>query len=279
MQVLPRKTRWVGATLFELFMLVLSLVIVIPLIALLLNSVKNPVESSILTLKLPSQWMFENYAVVVEKSKVAQALLNSLFVAVLSVGMIIICSSLASYAICRRVNKCTGFIYKLFFLGLIAPVSIIPTIRLMQSLNLMNTHLSLILIYIAVNLPFSTFLFTGFIKASIPVELDQAGIIDGCSGFGIFWRIILPLLKPVIFTSIILSFMNVWNDFQFPLYMLSSSSKWTMPLTIYSFAGEFTSQWNLMCADMVLIMLPIILVYLISQKYIISGMVAGAIKG
>lgn len=273
------QARKPGAYIFELFMILLSMIVVIPLLLLLLNSVKNPVESSVLTLRLPTEWVFGNYAVVVQKSHVIRSLFNSLFISGVSVVLNIFCSALASYCICRRTTKLNNFFYRLFFLGLIAPVSIIPIIRLMQTLHMMNTYTSLILIYTSINLPFSVFMFTGFIKASVPSEMDEAGIIDGCSGLSVFIRIILPLLKPVIFTCIILTFMNVWNDFQFPLYFLNSTAKWTMPLTIYNFSGEFTSEWNLMCADMVFMILPIMILFIFSQKYIVSGMVAGAIKG
>lgn len=274
-----RVFRKVRSYLFELFMLFCSLIVLIPLIALFLNSVKDPVESSILTLDLPKKWMFSNYMEVVEKSDIVMALFNSLFISSLSVGLIILCASLAAYIICRRSTRLSNLMYKFFFLGLIAPVCMIPMIRLIQLLQLMDTYWALVLIYTAVNIPFNVFLYTGFIKSSAPVNLDEAAIIDGCGALSVFFRIIFPLLRPVIFTSIILAFMNIWNDFQYPLYFINSSSKWTMPLTIYNFSGEFTSQWNLMCADMVLTMLPVLLVYLFAQKHIISGMVAGAIKG
>ena len=113
----------------------------------------------------------------------------------------------------------------------------------------------------------------------IPRELDEAAVIDGCTGFSLFIRIIMPLLKPVTATTGILNFMWVWNDFQYPMYLLNTSSKYTLPMSIYSFYGTFNRSWNLVCADMVLVSLPVILLYLFAQKYIIAGMTAGAVKG
>ena len=127
-------------------------------------------------------------------------------------------------------------------------------------------------------MPFTAMLFSSFI-VTIPRELDEAALLEGCQGYSLFFRIIFPLLKPVIATASVLNFMWVWNDFQYPLYLLNSSSKWTLPLSVYSFFGTFNRDWNLVCADMVLVSLPVIIVYIFAQKYIISGMTAGAVKG
>jgi raffinose/stachyose/melibiose transport system permease protein len=133
-------------------------------------------------------------------------------------------------------------------------------------------------VYIALYLPFSTMLFTSFIKG-IPRELDEAAVIDGTKGLRLFFHVIMPLLKPVTATTGVLTFMWVWNDLQYPIYLLNSSSKWTLPLSVFNFFGQYQRSWNLVCADMVIVTIPVIILYAAAQKYIISGMTAGAVKG
>ena len=109
--------------------------------------------------------------------------------------------------------------------------------------------------------------------------MDEAAVMDGCKGTRLFIKIILPLLKPVIATTAVLNFMWVWNELQIPMYLLNSSDKWTLPLSVYNFYGQFNQSWNLVCADMVMVSIPVVIVYIFAQKYIISGMTAGAVKG
>jgi raffinose/stachyose/melibiose transport system permease protein len=161
--------------------------------------------------------------------------------------------------------------------GIIAPIAILPTVQLFRYLNIYGSKISLIFLYASIYLPFSTMLFSSFIK-SIPQELDEAAVMDGAARYELFFRVIFPLLKPVTATTGILAFMWVWNDFQYPLYFLNSSTKWTLPLSVYNFYGQYSRSWNLVCADMVLVSLPVILVYIVAQKYIIAGMTAGAVK-
>ncbi|MGI6776536.1 MAG: carbohydrate ABC transporter permease [Acetivibrionales bacterium] len=142
----------------------------------------------------------------------------------------------------------------------------------------MNTRIGLILVYAAIQIPFSVFLIYGFV-GGIPVELDEASILDGCNSVQLFSLVILPLLKPVIITVFILNFLNTWNEFVLPLYYMNDSRSWPMTLSIYSFFGRFSSDWHLVCADIVLMCIPVVAVYIIGQKYIISGMTAGAVKG
>ena len=128
------------------------------------------------------------------------------------------------------------------------------------------------------SLPFSTFIFSGFING-VPNDLDESAILDGCGPIRLFFQVIAPLLKPVIFTVVIVTFMNSWNDFQYGLYFLTRPEMYTMPLTVYAFKGHYTQSLNLLCGDLVLTMIPIVIVYLLAQKYIVSGMTAGAVKG
>ena len=163
-------------------------------------------------------------------------------------------------------------------LGITLPVNYVALMKVMQFLHINNTKLGIILLYTAMQLPFSVFLIHGFI-ARIPLDLDEAAIIDGCGSVRLFFSVILPLLKPVLATVFVLTFLNTWNEFVSPLYFLGSSEKWPMTLSVYNFFGMYFMDWNLICADILLTSLPVIVVYLLGQRYIVSGMTAGAVKG
>ena len=274
-----RKTINIYKNILQIVILALmSSVIVIPLYLAFINSFKNDTESALLNLSLPSRWLFSNYPKVIEEGRIIRAMLNGV---IISSGTVIICilvSSMAAFILIRRRSKVNSFLYNLFIAGLMAPLTIVPEIKILQLLHVMNTYQGIILVLSGVNIPFSVFLFTGFIN-SIPKEIDESGTIDGCKSFRLFFKLIFPLLKPVIFTNLIVVAMNSWNDFQLSLYFLSNRKLMGMQLTVYNFVGQYTNNWNLVCADLILTITPIIIVYIFAQKYIISGMTAGAVKG
>ncbi len=224
-----------------------SLICLIPLLLILFNSMKDKKAAAEMNLKLPAfPIQFQNYMVVIEKGKLVQSFLNSF---TYSAGSVILCvffASLAAYVLSRN--------------------------------HLNNTKLGIILLYTAMQLPFMTFLIHGFV-AKVPVELDEAAIIDGCGPVKLFFSVVLPLLKPAVATSVVLTFLNTWNEFTSPLYFLNSTEKWPMTLSVYNFFGMYFKDWNLVCADILLTSLPVIIVYLLGQKYIVAGMTSGAVKG
>ena len=264
--------------LLEILLWLFSLLIIYPLGMVLMTSFKSYGESNILSIRPPTEWLISNYEEVWTKGKILQSFLNSTYITVFSVILILLCSSMLSYIVVRRRNRFNRFVSKFLTFGIIAPFAALPTIEMLKMMGIYGTRTSLVLIYAAIYLPFTSMLFSSFI-VGIPKELDEAAIIDGCTGFPLFARIIMPLLKPVTARTGILNFMWVWNDFQYPMYLLNTSAKYTLPLSIYSFFGTFNRSWNLVCADMVMVSLPVILLYLFAQKYIIAGMTAGAVKG
>lgn len=263
---------------FEIFMVLLSLIILVPFVMMLLGSFKTQQEAVYFNLSLPAKWQFVNYIRVIQEGKILRSFFNSVFITSVSVVCCLIATALASFVIARRKDKGMSFIMNLFMLGMIAPMSMIPTIRVLQTLHLTGTYLGVIFIYIAINIPWSVFIFTQFIKG-IPMELDESAIIDGCGPQGTFFKIILPLLKPVTVTTLIIVVMSIWNNFMIPLYFLGSSKKWTMPLTVYNFFGRYAREWNLVFADLIMTALPVLILYLFCQKYIIAGLTAGSVKG
>lgn len=225
---------------------------------------------------LPIPW--ENFATVIEKGKLVTSFLNSL---TYSFGSVVLCSVLAvmaAYVLSRNATRLNKILFMFLVLGITLPINYVALTKVMLFLHLNNTKLGIILLYAAMQLPFSVFLMHGFV-ARIPIELDEAAVIDGCGCVKLFFWIVMPLLRPVLATVFVLTFLNTWNEFVSPLYFLSSSDKWPMTLSVYNFFGMYFKDWNLVCADILLTSLPVILVYLLGQKYIVSGMTAGAVKG
>lgn len=257
----------------------LSFICLIPLLLILFNALKDKNAASDMNLSLPA-WPipWENFSTVISKGKLFTSFFNSL---IYSFGSVIICSMLAvlaAYVLSRNATRFNRMLFMFLVLGITLPINYVALTKVMLFLHLNNTKIGIILLYAAMQLPFTVFLTHGFV-ARIPVELDEAAVIDGCGSVKLFFWIILPLLKPVLATVFVLTFLNTWNEFVSPLYFLSSSDKWPMTLSVYNFFGMYFKDWNLVCADILLTSLPVIIVYLFGQKYIVSGMTAGAVKG
>lgn len=256
----------------------MSLVVVLPLIVLLLNSFKTKGEANSMSLSFPKIWQPENYAAVLEQGKLVSSFLNSLLYSVCSVVIIVIVVAAAAYVISRNRRGINKFLYYFIISGIAIPLNNVALMKVMQALHLVNTRPGIILLYAAINIPLSLFLAYGFI-GTIPRDIDEAAIIDGCSPLRLFFSVILPLLVPIIATLFVLNFMAVWNDFTMPLYYLNKSTKWPMTLAVYNFFGAFENSWNLVSADIILTIVPVLLVFIFGQKYIVGGMSSGAVKG
>jgi ABC-type sugar transport system, permease component len=276
MNLLARKS-WRNY-LVELIMILASLLVLLPILVMILGSFKTSAEVLDFSLSLPKEWMFSNYKLVYEEGDLLRAFLNGILITGISSIVNIVTTSAASFVLVRRESRLSNFLYLFFFMGLIAPMSTITTIRVVQWLGFYGSVTSVILIYAALNTAFSVFLYNGFIK-SIPKVLDEVAFLEGAGMFSVFFRIIIPLIVPVNATVAIMVFMSVWNDITIPLYFLTDSSDWTMPLSVYNFYGKFSRDWNLIFADLVLTSLPVFILYLFAQKYIVGGLTAGAVKG
>jgi raffinose/stachyose/melibiose transport system permease protein len=184
---------------------------------------------------------------------------------------------MAAYVLSRNRTRFNRAVYYFIIMGIAMPTNFVTLTKVMQVTHLINTQIGMILLYAASLIPFTTFLVYAFVE-TLPRELDEAAIIDGCSPFRLFISIIYPLLIPVLVTAGVLNFLGIWNDFINPLYYLNNSDFWPMTLAVYNFFGQFSSDWSLVSADVVLTIIPVIIVYLIAQRWILSGMVAGAVK-
>ncbi len=273
------KTRKIaGHIIGNAVAVLLSLIVIIPLVVLFLNSFKTAGEANRMTLSLPTEWMFENYTKVIEQGKLFSSFFNGLLYATCSVVIVVIVVSAAAFVISRNQKGINRFLYYFIISGIAIPINNVALMKVMQAFHLMNTRIGIILLYAAINIPLSLFLAYGFI-GTIPREIDEAAVIDGCKPYQLFFRVIAPLLKPVVSTLFVLNFMAVWNDFTMPLYYLNNSRKWPMTLAVYNFFGAFENSWNLVAADIMLTLAPVLLVFIIGQKYIVGGVSAGAVKG
>lgn len=259
-------------------LLALSMTVIVPLYLLVINSLKTPAEANKLELSLPTQLEWGNYAKVFEAANLSLAFQNSFILTFASVAIIIVAGAAAAFVLQRRRDKYTGFLNLLVMMGLVVPPAIVPLYQLLNFFDLNGTITGVVLINVAVRSPLSIFLCYQFLK-SISREIDEAAIIDGCGNYKLFFRIVFPLMSPILVTVIIFNAIYVWNDFIYVLYFLSSGTKITLPLTLYLFTGQFSTQWNLVFADIVIISAPLLLIYFALQRYIIAGLTAGATKG
>lgn len=268
----------VGTITINIVALFTSLIVLIPLVVLFLNSFKTQGESNKMSLSLPKEWIFANYKTVIEQGKLVSSFFNSLLYATCSVLIITIVVAAAAFVIARNRKGINNIIYYFIISGIAIPINNVALMEVLKALHLVNTRIGIILIYAAINIPLSLFLSYGFIS-TIPREIDEAAVIDGCGPVKLFVKIILPLLKPVIATLCVLNFMAVWNDFTMPLYYLNNSTKWPMTLAVYNFFGAYENSWNLVSADIMLTLLPVLVVFILGQKYIVGGVAAGSVKG
>lgn len=262
----------------EVVFWLLSLIIIVPFLIVVFNAFKTKPEALNMELSLPAALHFENFVKVWEDADILNSLKNSLILSVTSVTITVIASSMCAYVISRYRTRLNRFIYVYFAMGLMVPVSMVTIVKVLRTIHLYNTLPGTILVCVALIMPLSVFLYYGFISG-IPKELDEAAVIDGAKAIRIFVQVIFPLLKPATVTVIMINFLNVWNDFQIPLYTLPDPDKAVIVQKVYNFYGTYTASWNLVSVTILYAILPILVVYLFGQKYIISGMVAGSVKG
>lgn len=273
-----KKSKMVKSVIKEICPWIVALIIIVPFLIVILNAFKTSDEAINMSMTLPSQLNWSNFKEVWEVGNIPRSYLNSLILSVSSVFISVVAASLCGFVIVRNKTRLNKFIYIYFALGLMFPVTMVTVVKVLRWFNLYNTRTGVILVFTALILPLSVFLFYGFIS-SIPQELDEAAIVDGAGVFTLFFKIIFPMLKPVTMTVVMINFLNTWNDFSVPLYLLPDPDKAVIVQQVYNFYGTFTASWNLVSVTILYAIVPILIIYIIGQKYIISGMVSGAVKG
>ena len=255
-----------------------SLIALAPIYIVFVNALKTQPEASSMGVELPLNPQWGNFGTVVDQGKLVTAFFNSMLYSLGGTVLAVLLSAAAAYVLARRRTRRHQIIYLLLIMGIAIPTNFVTLMKVMQITHLIDSQLGMVLLYAATQIPFSVFLIYAFLD-SVPKELDEAAFIDGCSPIRTFTSIIIPMLTPVLVTCGILSILNIWNEFLMPLYFLNSTGSWPMTLAVYNFFGQYQSDWSLVSADVVLTILPVILIYIVAQRWILSGVSAGAVKG
>lgn len=272
-----------GVLKFLRYVLIYLLLVlfIMPFYLMVINSFKTTQQfvASPFSLPEPEKVGFDNYISAFNKMNFMNAIGNSLVITIISILLILLTSSMAAYFLVRHQWKINKVIFAVLVASMIVPFQaiMIPLVSIYGSLNLMNSKWILIFMYMGFGQAFAIFIFHGFIK-NIPAEMEESALIDGCSKIQLFFRIVFPLLKPVIVTVLILDVLWIWNDYLLPSLILLSPAERTLPLSTYNFFNTYSVDYAPLMAGIVLTIIPVVAVYLFSQKHIIEGVVQGAIK-
>jgi raffinose/stachyose/melibiose transport system permease protein len=263
----------------EILAILLGLLFLVPFYYVFSNSLKPFAEILTNTSALPKVLMFDNYVNAFEKLDFLTVFKNSLIITIGSNIVLVIFCSMAAYMLVRTKKKISNIIFMTFVAAMIIPFQslMIPLIKTAGNLGLLNSIWGLVFMYLGFGSGMTIFLYHGFIKG-IPLELEEAAIIDGCSRFGVFWRIVFPLLKPITVTIVILNSLWMWNDFLLPSLVLQNPELRTIPLATFFFFGQYTKQWDLALAALVIGIIPLLIFFFTMQKHIIQGITSGSIK-
>lgn len=251
----------------------------LPFFLVIVNSLKSRKDIILNPISLPETPLFSNYAEAAATMSYMHGFINSLIITAASVAVILIFSSMTAWILVRR-NWLFG---KIFFMALVAAMIIpfqaimIPLVKIYGSVGMLNSKASLVYLYLGFGTALAVFMYHGFIK-SIPLELEEAALIDGANRFQVFWLIVFPILKPITVTIGILDVLWIWNDFLLPSLVLIHAKNRTLPLSVFYFSGTYTIDYGLAMAGLMLSILPVIILYLFMQKQIIKGVLQGSIK-
>lgn len=274
-----KKYSW-GTFATEVVMVLVGLLFLVPFYFLIVNSVKSFAEILTNSASFPTAFAWSNYSRAWDITAFPVALRNSLVVTVVANLIIAFVSAMTAYRMVRHNTRFNRLMFTLFVAAMVIPFQsiMIPLMKVADIFHLINSIPGLIVTYLGFGLPLSVFLFHGFVK-SIPLEIEEAARVDGTNAYGVFFRIVLPLMKPMIVTVIILNTLWIWNDYLLPSLMLQSTSLRTIPIATFAFFGQFTKQWDLALPALTLGILPVIVFFLAMQKYIVEGITQGAVKG
>lgn len=259
--------------------IIAGLLFLAPFAIIVNNSFKTRKGFALNVLGLPGEFFtLNNYPESFQKLNFVRCASNSLFITAASVILLIIFTSMASWMLVRTKTKISTFIFLLLSAAILIPFQavMLPLVRFMGKLNLLNP-VGLVIAYLGFYSPMSVVLYHGFIK-NVPLEIEEAAIIDGCNKFTTFWKVVFPLLKPITVTVAVLNVMGIWNDFLLPQLVLGKEQWQTIPLAMFLFFGQFSKRWDLALAGLIIAMLPVVIFYLCMQKHIIKGVMQGAIK-
>lgn len=272
---MKKKSSWI----LTIVMIPITLIMIIPFYYIIITTIKTPQEAAFNPLGLPKQLFLDNYIYVFQNIPILQSFLNTLYVTGFAVILMVIIGAMAAYPLVFNKTKLNKIIMMYLIAGFLIPfqTTLIPLFELMVDIKLVDSLNGLIFIYM-IGTVFAFFLTMGYMK-TIPFDLIEAATIDGCSVFGIFWRIIFPLLQPIIITIAVFQTMWVWNDFLAPNLFLSSPKYNTLVLEVFNARSQFAVDWPLFMTLSVIVLIPMFIFFITMQKYIVKGLVGGAVKG
>jgi raffinose/stachyose/melibiose transport system permease protein len=264
----------------EVVVIAIAILFLVPFYFVLVNSFKSMPELLTNTAKLPEIWKFDNYERAWEVINLLKAVTNSFIITAISTAILTIISATCAYRMVRHPSIFNKILFSIFVAAMVIPLQsiMIPLVKVLNGMGIINTIPGIVVGYIGLGVAFSTFLFHGFVK-SIPLEIEESAVMDGCSPFRLFWTIVFPLLKPMTVTVVLLNSLWFWNEFLLAQLVLLKPELRTIQLAINSLFGEYTKQWDLALAALVMAITPAILFFFFLQKHIIEGVTAGAVKG
>lgn len=277
---MAKKKIKAGNVVTQIILVIQSILVLFPLYLIITTSFKSNQELVKNYIALPWEWCTDGYRFVFESSTFPRYALNTLYVTALSVVGAAILSVMLSYAIIRYNYKINKFFYLFVIAGMMIPLrlGILYIVEMITAINLVDSLYGLLLIYLVTSLPFSVFVITGFLKM-LPTDMEEAACIDGCGELRCLWQIVIPMLKPAILTVTLFNFVGVWNDVYFPLMLIRSEEQKTLMLGVMTFFGQFSNDWNKAFSALSLSAVPSVLLYAFTSKYLVQGLIAGAIKG
>jgi len=256
-------------------------IFLVPFAFILLQAIKTPAEAGEFSFALPAKWViWQNFVDVLttNNNMILHAFINSAILTITSVIIMVIFAAMVGYVLSRKTTRLNPIVNFFVLAGLIVPPAVVPTIWVLQGVGLFKTMTGMILIEATFGLSFCILLFRAFVS-TIPRELDEAAVIDGAGPIRLFFAIVLPLLRPVIITVVVVQAVAVFNDFTGPLYFLPGSDNATVQLTLYNFQSQTLSQYNLLFMDILLITIPPLIMYIFFNRQIVAGLTSGAVKG
>lgn len=274
-----KRHKIVSQTVRTIVVWTIALICAVPLYYVVISSFKTPIDMIKRPLQLPTQWLWNNYIDAFADGTIIQAFINTIIVTAVAVILQVLIGSLAAYGVVQKKSLFTMIIGSILMITFAIPVqaTLLPLYRMESSIGLTDTLTGLVALYMG-SCVFCYFLIVGYMKA-LPQELFEAAKIDGAGPFRIYWTIVLPLIRPIIVAVVVFQTMGTWNDFLLPSVFLSSTDKQTVVLQVYNAVQQFTTNWPLFMATTVLALIPVFIFFCFCQKWIVSGLLAGSVKG
>lgn len=274
-----KRHKIVSQTVRTIVVWTIALICAVPLYYIVISSFKTPIDMIKHPLQLPTQWLWNNYIDAFADGTIIQAFINTIIVTAVAVILQVLIGSLAAYGVVQKKSLFTMIIGSILMITFAIPVqaTLLPLYRMESSIGLTDTLTGLVALYMG-SCVFCYFLIVGYMKA-LPQELFEAAKIDGAGPFRIYWTIVLPLIRPIIVAVVVFQTMGTWNDFLLPSVFLSSTDKQTVVLQVYNAVQQFTTNWPLFMATTVLALIPVFIFFCFCQKWIVSGLLAGSVKG